>query len=283
MPPTETLRTSTNATRLLVSIRNREEAELAIRHGVYWIDVKEPRTGALGRPSLDSAMDIYSSLENHACRSVALGELHDLPNNAGATREALRLAELFPVAKVGMSNLSNANWQSSLQKLQNDIELRGCQLVPVFYADGSNNGAPNWKAIIRFLDDQQRTGVTSTPRRLLIDTFVKDGKNLLAHLPIAQIQTCLADCQRRGINLVLAGSLRAEQISLLLSLGAEAIGVRGAVCEPNERSSEAHSSSNHNPSSQNEDQTRTGSLSPEKLRTITRLFEMTSESTPIGC
>jgi uncharacterized protein (UPF0264 family) len=283
MPPKETLHESTHSTRLLVSIRDREEAMLAIRHDIHWIDVKEPRTGALGRPTLDSAREIYDALANHSFRSVALGELHELLSSERAYGESLSLAELFPVAKVGMSNLKQIAWRPFLQKLYGDLALRNCQLVPVFYADGADHGATDWNELMQFLDDEQPSGENSSHRRLLIDTFSKDGKNLLDHLPLPVLQQCLEDCQQRKTKLVLAGSLRAKQISKLLNLGAEAIGVRGAVCTRKEACKDAFCSRKISHESHTEKHTRMGSLNSEKLKTIASLFEETSPSTPLGC
>ena len=286
MSSTQESPTSTKPTRLLVSIRDRQEAELVLQQGVDWIDLKEPKSGALGRPSLSLATSVHSVLSNHQSRSVALGELRQLMDSQAAYEEAIQVAELFPVAKVGMSNVVHENWQSALRKLQADIGCRNCQLVPVMYADGAENAAPNWTSLVQFLDAQQAKD-RSLDHRILIDTFAKDGRNLLDRLPIDSLRACMDDCRRRSTSLVLAGSLRAEHIQQLLNLGAEAIGVRGAVCEPLEVSPEKCNSAED--SGTFEEQTRAGKLSSEKLASIVRLFsapqraEMRVANMPTQC
>ena len=65
---------------LLVSVRNPEEALLAVRGGADIVDVKEPSAGPLGMAPLDTLRHILQTFENipqPPPLSFALGELRD--------------------------------------------------------------------------------------------------------------------------------------------------------------------------------------------------------------
>ena len=59
----------------------------------------------------------------------------------------------------------------------------------------------------------------------------KDGRTLFDHLDPGTVSGFVADCRRRGLLCGLAGSLGPDHLPLLLELGPDVIGVRGAICE----------------------------------------------------
>ncbi len=63
--------------RLLVSVRNSEEAAVALAAVVDLIDVKEPRSGSLGAATVDVIDGVLRLVNGHRPVSVALGELVD--------------------------------------------------------------------------------------------------------------------------------------------------------------------------------------------------------------
>ena len=65
----------------------------------------------------------------------------------------------------------------------------------------------------------------------LVDTACKDGRTLFDHLDPGAVSGFVADCRGRGLLCGLAGSLGADHLPLLLELGPDVIGVRGAICE----------------------------------------------------
>ena len=48
--------------KLLVSVRNAVEAEIAVRSGVQIVDVKEPSRGSLGRPDDDVIRSVIKTV-----------------------------------------------------------------------------------------------------------------------------------------------------------------------------------------------------------------------------
>lgn len=129
---------SPDETKLLISVRDVNEAAIVLAAGVNWIDLKEPLAGSLGQPTLEAATTVAALLADHPQRSVALGELRDLDD-----RMACELARLFPVLKVGLSGMAanstdqSHSWQQRFELLANKLSQRGAQLIPVAYADYS--------------------------------------------------------------------------------------------------------------------------------------------------
>ncbi|MCA9130627.1 MAG: hypothetical protein KDB22_26245 [Planctomycetales bacterium] len=217
--------------KLLVSIRNCDEADLALRAGVDWIDVKDPTAGPLGAPTGDSAMEIYASLQRFPSRSVALGELHDLPVLGAPDLPASGppyWVRHYPIAKIGLSEMANdENWTDKLSQLTQKL-LPETQLVPVIYADSHICQAPTVAAVLEYAR-------LSQCRHLLVDTFTKDGRGLLDFLTTSDIAELIELAQQFHCDVVLAGSIRQEDLPALLPLGASAIAVRGAVCQGGRR------------------------------------------------
>ncbi len=223
-------------TRLLVSVRDLAEAQMALDAGVDWIDVKEPSAGSLGAPDPDVATDI-AALVSERPSSVALGEFNEYLNAPEAERLAVlqRMAELvrlFPYAKFGLSNLPRG-WQvdfAQMVQMLAGLEPADAsvgtfrKIVPVLYADFDSCRAATPPDVLQM-------ALTINARFVLVDTFQKDGRNLLDFQSSVSLRKFIAEAQKLRLQVVLAGSLRPEHFHALLPLGPFAIGVRGAACE----------------------------------------------------
>jgi (5-formylfuran-3-yl)methyl phosphate synthase len=211
--------------KLLISIRNTEEATIVRDAGVDWIDLKDPSAGSLGRSSLSDAVAVAEMLSDYPQRSAALGELHDLDEQV-----ALEFAPLFPVLKVGLSGLMgsqsdrSASWQARFQSLATQLRDRGAELIPVAYADWSICGAPALQEVLTLAQAVRA-------RHLLIDTFVKDGRGLLDWLSVDELVQVVQSAAEFDCGIVLAGSLKFADVPALLKLQPAALAVRGAVCQ----------------------------------------------------
>ncbi len=69
----------------------------------------------------------------------------------------------------------------------------------------------------------------------MLDTAVKDGKNLLNFLRIDELKWFVDEAHNCGLKAALAGSLRKENLCTLCALGVDIIGVRGAACTGGDR------------------------------------------------
>ena len=209
-----------NPTQLLISIRDASEAAIVLANEVDWIDLKEPAFGSLGQPSIETATAVATVLADHAHRSVAIGELRKLD-----FRVAYELAQHFPVLKVGLSycRSDGFNWCNHVQPLQVELRKQNAELILVAYADAATCSAPPLPEVLNAARQFQSPF-------LLIDTFTKDGRDLLSWLSANELAETIAAANQFGCQVVLAGSIRADQVPTLLALKPAAIAIRGAVC-----------------------------------------------------
>jgi (5-formylfuran-3-yl)methyl phosphate synthase len=205
-------------TGLLVSVRDAEEAELALAGGADLIDVKEPLRGALGPADPKVWRQIQQVVAGRRPTSAALGELLD-----DEVQQLARRAAGFSFAKIGLAGCHDADgwidrWFRATSALPGDVHP-----VPVAYADWPTARAPSPSVALAL-------AALSPARLLLVDTFDKTHGTLLAHLPFDSLSELCEAAQAQGVRLVLAGSLDAAAIAELLPLGPAWFGVRGAAC-----------------------------------------------------
>src|SRR5262245_30082306 len=117
-------------TGLLVSVRNAEEAEIALEGGADVIDVKEPKRGALGAADSEVWREILQVVAGRAIVSAEMGELME-----EGIRDRARQTVGFRFAKIGLAGCEGERgWK---EKWACDIEglPAGVCAVPVTYAD----------------------------------------------------------------------------------------------------------------------------------------------------
>jgi uncharacterized protein (UPF0264 family) len=64
----------------------------------------------------------------------------------------------------------------------------------------------------------------------LLDTGIKDGRGLFEWLPPEALSPFVAEAHDAGLEVALAGALRAEDLPVVRDIGADIAGVRSAVC-----------------------------------------------------
>jgi uncharacterized protein (UPF0264 family) len=216
--------------KLLVSVRNAEEAQLALDAGVDLIDIKEPSAGALGAASAKVIGEIVRLVDGRHPTSAACGELIE---SATDVVEQLREARFFEsngggslsYVKVGLSGCSLLDdWPQKWRKL---LALLPPKTIPVavIYADWRTAHAPPPEVVVEHTKSLPRSA-------LLIDTFDKSGPGLLRLWSIEEIRA-LIDRIRQSIPVVVAGQLTLDDAAAISRLGPDYIGVRGGVCQPN--------------------------------------------------
>jgi uncharacterized protein (UPF0264 family) len=70
---------------------------------------------------------------------------------------------------------------------------------------------------------------------VMLDTGIKDGKNLFDFLKIDQLKAFVNEAHGYGLKSALAGSLRKENLPILCEIGVDIVGVRGAACNNGDR------------------------------------------------
>ena len=216
-------------TALLVSVRSAAEAEAALAGGAAVIDIKEPDRGALGAADPRTWRAVLSAVAGRAPVSAALGEL--FPANRGTASAGALAAQTagLAFAKIGLARAAacrvwQERWREALACLPQSVAA-----VAVAYADWPAADAPPPEEVI---DAGAELGCTL----LLVDTFGKTRGDLLSHLPLPALEDVTRRARRRGMQVVLAGSLTKRLVRDVLPLSPALVAVRGAACKFDRRS-----------------------------------------------
>jgi uncharacterized protein (UPF0264 family) len=209
--------------RLLVSVRDAEEATAALAGGADIVDAKDPAEGALG-PVLPAVLAaIHAALPDGIPLSAALGDVASTDDVAGALG---RLELPLAFVKVGFRAISGAG---AVEQLLANAVRRAERLpdrpaiIAVAYADWRRVGSLPPAA---FPDRIGAAGAAG----LLVDTFHKDGPALPDLLTPDDLMGLGAELEELGLSYALGGSLGRGDVPLVRAAGAGILGVRGAVC-----------------------------------------------------
>lgn len=201
-------------TGLLASVTSAAEAETALGAGADIIDLKDPRTGALGALS---ASVIRGAVDRVAGRRIVSATIGDLPMEPGIVDQAVaRIAALgVDIVKIGI--FPGGRPAACLDALAART-ARGARLVAVLFADRS----PDF-GMIEGVADRGFTGV-------MLDTQDKRAGGLRRHLDDDVLARFVERAAASGLLSGLAGSLSAADIAPLLQIGPDYLGFRGALC-----------------------------------------------------
>ena len=211
------------ATRLLVSVRSAAEADRALAGGASLIDIKEPNNGSLGRATDAVIAEIVQTVAGKHSVSAALGE--------GIEAQPLYPGRGLHYVKWGLAGLGSViGWQRALKAAGEPLRRQDpeCRPVAVAYADWRRANAPSPADVFAFAC-AEKWGA------FLIDTWRKDGSNLLDWLDIPTLTELCQSARSHGVAIALAGSLRIEQIETVRKLSPNWIAVRGAACADGNR------------------------------------------------
>jgi uncharacterized protein (UPF0264 family) len=215
--------------RLLVSVVDAAEARLAVAGGVDIVDVKNPAEGSLGAPAPGVLAQVRRAVPPELPVSAAIGDLPSLPGTAalaalGAT------ASGAAYVKVGLWGASTAEEAVAVLRAVQEALDGGAAVIAGAYADAaripSRPLAPG-----ALIAAARQAGV----RGCLLDTAIKDGRGLLSWLAPDALCELVAEAHAAGLEMALAGELRAEDLPALRATGADIAGVRSAACRDGRR------------------------------------------------
>jgi uncharacterized protein (UPF0264 family) len=212
--------------RLLVSVVDAAEARLAVAGGVDVVDVKNPAEGSLGAPSPRVIAAVRSEVPPELPVSVALGDLPALPGTAAlAAVGAARSGAAY--VKVGLWGTSTEDAAVAVLRAARE---GGVPVIAGAYADAERVDSRPFgpRALVAAA---QRAGVTGC----LLDTAVKDGRGLFEWLDPDSLAALVAEAHDAGLEIALAGALRAEDLPAVRDTGADIAGVRSAACQDGRR------------------------------------------------
>ncbi|MCK2056720.1 (5-formylfuran-3-yl)methyl phosphate synthase [Methylobacterium sp. 37f] len=203
-----------SAPRLLVSVRDGDEAALAARAGADLVDAKDPDRGALGALSPDRVRAIVARVEGGALTSAVAGE----PDRPGL-RPCI---DAMAATGVGFVKVAvRSGWADD--DLAEAAAAAPGRLIAVLFAEAG--GA------LDLVPRLARAGFLGA----MIDTAGKDGRRLTDHLPLPALAAFTGACRSHGLVSGLAGSLALTDIAALAPLGAGYLGFRGGLCAASDR------------------------------------------------
>ena len=201
---------------MLASVLGPDEAEVALAGGADIIDLKDPSRGALG--AVEESV-VRATVERVAGRRAVSAVIGDLPlgNRTTFAVEAMAAAGVNFV-KLGIFPAEDMEHAvRALARL-----ARRVRLVAVLLADLSPDRAFGLD-LVPALAEAGFAGA-------MLDTARKDGRRLLDHMPIPELQRFVASCRAHGLMCGLAGALEPPDVPRLLLLEPDLLGFRGALC-----------------------------------------------------
>jgi uncharacterized protein (UPF0264 family) len=215
--------------RLLVSVTDAQEARVAVEAGVDIVDVKNPAEGSLGAPIPGVIERVREVVPSERPVSAAIGDMPDLPGTAAlAALGAARAGAGY--VKVGLLGPSTTDAAVALLRAVREATDGGAAVIAAAYADAERVPAGPLPAAA-VVEAARRAEVAGC----LLDTAVKDGRGLFQWLTLEALETLVAEGRAAGLEMALAGALRAEELRLVRATGADIAGVRAAACRDGRR------------------------------------------------
>jgi uncharacterized protein (UPF0264 family) len=209
------------AMRMLVSVRSVDEALDAAEGGADFIDLKEPRDGALGGLPLATIRAVVEALRQRLPRLPISATIGDLPMHAVAPIldcvEAVGACGVDYV-KVGIERDGGA------AGVIDALAACGRPVVPVFIADRGLDDALVARACAA------RSLSKCAFPAIMVDTADKQAGSLLDVLSTEALQRFIDAVRGAGALVGVAGALRASDIETLAAWRPDFAGFRSAVC-----------------------------------------------------
>ena len=210
--------------RVLISIKDAEEArEVLAAGGVDILDIKNPGEGTLGANKPWVIREVMQLLPPGIEVAASIGDLTYKPGTASlAAYGVARLGVDYVVASFyGVKTTEQAEKLSRALKRALVEEGSGAKLIISGYADYWRTGSANpFKFVKRVSCDV-----------VMLDTAVKDGKNILDFAPVEKLREFVELAHEHGMDTCISGSLRIPHLGQAMSIGSDILGFRGAACE----------------------------------------------------
>lgn len=217
--------------KVLISPADPDEALVAWRCGADIIDVKNTAEGSLGANFPWVIREVRQRITDPAV--VVSATLGDLPAKPG-TAALAALGALVSGAtylKAGLHGPRDIAEGTALMRAVVRTAREhgpGHTVVAAGYADHARFGGLSPEALVAIAAESGADVV-------MLDTLVKDGRGLRDALDDAALIRFCTEAHAAGLQVALAGAVRAEDLPALRQAGADVVGVRGAVCRGQDR------------------------------------------------
>ncbi len=201
--------------RVLVSVRSVEEALIAAHGGAHFIDLKEPREGALGGLGVGVIRDVVDTLRAQGLSQPLSATIGDIPS----LDPAPILACVQAVATCGVTYVKvGIDRSPGAGDVLAALGQSGHAVIPVFLADQGLD----WERI----EQACRLGLPG----IMVDTFDKRQGSLFDVLTLDDLQRFVHLVGASGAMSGVAGALRMAHVAQLQALSPTFAGFRTAVC-----------------------------------------------------
>jgi uncharacterized protein (UPF0264 family) len=212
--------------KVLISPISLEEARIVADGGADIVDIKNVNEGSLGAQMPWVIREIVTALADYdVLISATIG---DLPFKPGTAAQAAAGAASCGVGyvKAGLHGVSTHEEALAMATgIVKAIRMVNPDALAVIggYADYHRFGG---------LDPQTLAAAAAEARAdvVMLDTAIKDGKNLMDAMSIAELNDFVVAVHQAGLLAALAGSVAVEHIRPLAEMQTDFVGVRGAVC-----------------------------------------------------
>ncbi len=224
--------------KVLISPINVAEAVIAHDCGTDIIDIKNIDAkvtvngvagGSLGASTAEIIREVITTISDpKVIFSATLGDLSgdDIPLAPARAQDFIGCGVNY--IKVGLCDFENPEQATRLMKAVRAVCPKEITLVAAGYADAARFGGLKPNQLIKI-------AYQSGADMVMLDTFVKDGKTLLHALSPNELfgfTKAAHDCR---LGVALAGSIGIDDFPILHVVGADVVGLRGAVCDQHDR------------------------------------------------
>jgi len=212
---------------LMVSVQNLAEANEAVAGGADIVDVKNLREMMVGSNFPPVIREVRSAFPKQIHVSVTLGVV---PNQAGTVSMAVYAAAALGATSVKVGFVES-DYETALRILRESrraLEGFDTKLIAATFADSHLYHGIDPALVVRLGRESRSDGI-------LIDTLVKDGRNLFDFVGERVLKELVLDAKDAGMSTALSGALKVANLDTLVRINPDIVGVRGAVCARGDR------------------------------------------------
>ena len=206
-------------TGMLASVADLDEAIQVAGAGVDIIDLKAPAAGALGALELSDVKKIKRRLGPGHVVSATIGDLPMDPDHITKATAEMQTTEVDYI-KIGF--FPDGDWLASIQSLAR-VADNGAKLIAVLFGDNEFD--------LQWIERMATAGFSG----VMLDTMNKSRGALPQICSPIKLKNFVDAANRHRLLVGLAGSLRINDIPMLLDLRPDYLGFRGALCKQHRR------------------------------------------------
>ncbi len=218
---------------LMVSVQDLYEAKQALQGGADIVDVKNLQEALVGSAHPNVVKQIRDEVPSAHHASVTLGVV---PDQIGTVSMAVYAAGCLDATSVKVGFMVS-DYNLALETLiasKEALQGTNTKLIGSLFADNLlYDGGIDPDLMVKLAKESDCDG-------FLIDTLVKDGRNLFDFIPEDRLKEIVLEGKELGMSTALSGHLKMTDIDELSRVNPDIVGVRGAVCQKGDRDSRVH-------------------------------------------